>query len=76
MFYGNRLVVNSFKDLPESALNQFQRHRDLAVSGKGPVDQVQRPSWGRRTTPHLSSRKNLGKPDCLGVTAGVGPHIF
>ena len=24
IFYGNRLVVNSFKDLPESALNQFQ----------------------------------------------------
>jgi signal transduction histidine kinase len=46
MFYGNRLVVNSFKDLPESALNQFQRHRDLAVSGKGPVDQVQRLQLG------------------------------
>jgi signal transduction histidine kinase len=46
MFYGNRLVVNSFKDLPESALNQFQRHRDLAVSGKGPVDRVQRLQLG------------------------------
>jgi signal transduction histidine kinase len=46
MFYGNRLVVNSFKDLPESALNQFQRHRDLAVSGKAPVDRVQRLQLG------------------------------
>ena len=46
MFYGNRLVVNSFKDLPESALKQFQRHRDLAVSGKGPVDRVQRLQLG------------------------------
>ena len=47
MFYGDRLVVNSFKDLPESALSQFQRHRDLAVSGKGPVDQVQRLQLGK-----------------------------
>jgi signal transduction histidine kinase len=46
MFYGDRLVVNSFKDLPESALSQFQRHRDLAVSGKGPVDRVQRLQLG------------------------------
>ena len=46
MFYGNRLVVNSFKDLPESALNQFQRHRDLAVSGQGPVDPVQQLQLG------------------------------
>jgi len=46
MFYGNRLVVNSFKDLPESALNQFQRHRDLAVSGKTPVDPVQQLQLG------------------------------
>ena len=46
IFYGNRLVVNSFKDLPESALNQFQRHRALAVSGKGPIDRVQRLQLG------------------------------
>ena len=46
MFYGNRLVVNSFKDLPESALNQLQRHRDLAVSGQGPVDRVQQLQLG------------------------------
>jgi signal transduction histidine kinase len=46
MFYGNRLVVNSFQDLPESALKQFQRQRDLAVSGKGPVDRVQRLQLG------------------------------
>jgi signal transduction histidine kinase len=46
MFYGNRLVVNSFKDLPESALNQLLRHRDLAASAQGPVDQVQRLQLG------------------------------
>jgi signal transduction histidine kinase len=46
MFYGNRLVVNSFKDLPESALNQLLRHRDLAVSAKGPVDRVQQLQLG------------------------------
>jgi signal transduction histidine kinase len=46
MFYGNRLVVNSFKDLPESALNQLLAHRDLAASAQGPVDQVQRLQLG------------------------------
>jgi signal transduction histidine kinase len=46
MFYGDRLVVNSFKDLPESALSQFQRQRELAVSGKAPVDRVQRLQLG------------------------------
>ena len=40
IFFGNRLVVNSFKDLPESALNQLQRHRDLAAKGQG-LDQIQ-----------------------------------
>ena len=45
MFYGNRLVVNSFKDLPESALNQLQRHRDLAASGMG-LERVQRLQLG------------------------------
>jgi signal transduction histidine kinase len=45
IFFGNRLVVNSFKDLPESALNQLQRHRDLAAKGQG-LDQVQRLQLG------------------------------
>jgi signal transduction histidine kinase len=40
IFFGNRLVVNSFKDLPESALNQLQRHRDLVAKGQG-LDRVQ-----------------------------------
>jgi len=44
MFYGNRLVVNSFKDLPESALNQLLHHRDLAA--QGPVDRVQQLQLG------------------------------
>ncbi len=46
MFYGKRLVVNSFKDLPESALNQLLRHRDLAASATGPVDRVQQLQLG------------------------------
>jgi signal transduction histidine kinase len=45
IFFGNRLVVNSFKDLSESALNQLQRHRDLAVKGQG-LEQVQRLQLG------------------------------
>ena len=35
IFYGNRLVVNSFKDLPESSLNQILRSKDLAASASG-----------------------------------------
>ena len=45
MFYGNRLVVNSFKDLPESALNQLRRHRDQAASGIG-LERVQQIQLG------------------------------
>ena len=47
MFYGNRLVVNSFKDLPESALEQLQRHRDLVVSSQGPLERVQQLQLGQ-----------------------------
>ncbi len=35
IFYANRLVVNSFKDLPESALNQILRSKELAASASG-----------------------------------------
>jgi signal transduction histidine kinase len=45
IFFGNRLVVNSFKDLPESALNQLQRHRELAAKGQG-LDRIQRLQLG------------------------------
>ena len=46
IFYGNRLVVNSFKDLPESALNQIQRHRGPGGQRPGPADRVQRLQLG------------------------------
>jgi signal transduction histidine kinase len=46
IFFGNRLVVNSFKDLPESALNQLRMQRDLAASGLG-LDRVQRLQLGK-----------------------------
>jgi signal transduction histidine kinase len=45
IFFGNRLVINSFKDLPETALNQLQHHRDLAARGQG-LDRVQRLQLG------------------------------
>ncbi len=35
IFYANRLVVNSFKDLPETALNQILRSKELAASASG-----------------------------------------
>jgi signal transduction histidine kinase len=40
IFYGNRLVVNSFKDLSESALNQIRRSKDLAASTTGELIQT------------------------------------
>ena len=39
IFYANRLVVNSFKDLPESALTELQHFKNLAA---------QAPSWAER----------------------------
>jgi signal transduction histidine kinase len=35
IFYANRLVVNSFKNLPENALNQLLRSKELAASARG-----------------------------------------
>ncbi len=49
IFYGNRLVVNSFKDLPESALNQIQRGKDLAASASGAVNRIQTLSLGKES---------------------------
>jgi signal transduction histidine kinase len=41
IFYGNRLVVNSFKDLPETALNQILRSKKAAASTSGAIDRIQ-----------------------------------
>ncbi|MFZ5451560.1 MAG: ATP-binding protein [Thermodesulfobacteriota bacterium] len=41
IFFANRLVVNSFKKLPEAALNQIRRSKELAVTGSAPPTQVQ-----------------------------------
>jgi len=49
IFYGNRLVVNSFKDLPESALNQIQRSKDLAASASGAIDRIQTLPLGKES---------------------------
>lgn len=46
IFYANRLVVNSFKDLNETALNQMRRSKDLAASTSGPGNQIQTLSLG------------------------------
>ena len=35
IFYANRLVVNSFKNLPEAALNELRRSKDLAATAPG-----------------------------------------
>ena len=49
IFYGNRLVVNSFKDLPESALNQIQRSKDLAASASGAIERIQTLPLGKES---------------------------
>lgn len=49
IFYGNRLVVNSFKDLPESALNQIQRSKDLAASASGAGNLIQTLPLGKES---------------------------
>ncbi len=46
IFYGNRLVVNSFKDLNETALNQMRRSKDLAASASGAGNLIQSLSLG------------------------------
>lgn len=35
IFFANRLVVNSFKNLPEAALNELRRSKDLAATAPG-----------------------------------------
>jgi signal transduction histidine kinase len=47
IFYGNRLIVNSFKDLPESALEKLRRTRDLYAATSKPVMQVQSMEMGQ-----------------------------
>jgi signal transduction histidine kinase len=41
IFYANRLVVNSFKALPEAALNEIRRSKELAAAGAAPPTRVQ-----------------------------------
>lgn len=41
IFYANRLVVNSFKDLNETALDQMRRSKDLAASASGAIESIQ-----------------------------------
>lgn len=49
IIYANRLVVNSFKDLPKNALNQIRRSKDLAVSTGDSLDSIQTLSLGRES---------------------------
>lgn len=41
IFFANRLVVNSFKKLPETALNEIRRSKELAAAGSPPPTRVQ-----------------------------------
>ncbi|MBM4272929.1 MAG: HAMP domain-containing protein, partial [Deltaproteobacteria bacterium] len=41
LFFANRLVVNSFKNLTETALNEIRRSKELAAAGSPPPTRVQ-----------------------------------
>jgi signal transduction histidine kinase len=49
IFYANRLVVNSFKDLPEKAVADLMRSRELAGSSVANPNRIQRLSLGDQT---------------------------
>lgn len=46
IFFGNRLVVNSFKDLPETALNKIRRSKDVAAAARNHHERVQSLEFG------------------------------
>jgi signal transduction histidine kinase len=48
IFYANRLVVNSFKELPEAALNKIRQSKDLAATATGPFARVQNLELGQQ----------------------------
>ncbi len=48
IFYANRLVVNSFKDLPEKAVAELMRSKELAARGTTSDTRVQRLKLGHQ----------------------------
>jgi signal transduction histidine kinase len=48
IFFDNRLVVNSFKNLPENAVTELQRFKNLAARASGPQERVQSLELGRQ----------------------------
>ncbi len=49
IFFGNRLVVNSFKDLPETALNKIRRSKDVAAAARSSQERVQSLDFGNES---------------------------
>jgi signal transduction histidine kinase len=49
IFFGNRLVVNSFKDLPETALNKIRRSRDVAAAASSRQERIQSLDFGNES---------------------------
>ena len=49
IFFGNRLVVNSFKDLPETALNKIRRSKDVAAAARSHHERVQSLDFGNES---------------------------
>jgi signal transduction histidine kinase len=49
IFYGNRLVVNSFKELPETALNKIRRSKDVAAAALSHHERIQSLDLGKES---------------------------
>jgi signal transduction histidine kinase len=49
IFYGNRLVVNSFKELPETALNKIRRSKDVAAAARSHHERIQSLDLGKES---------------------------
>ncbi len=47
IFFGNRLVVNSFKDLPENALKRLISSKELAANSGRPQERIQTMEIGK-----------------------------
>jgi signal transduction histidine kinase len=75
IFFANRLVVNSFKDLPEKAVADLMRSRELAGSTFAGPNRIQRLSLG--TQPYTVTFLPLGekeKPWENLILVGVNRH--
>jgi len=78
IFFANRLVVNSFKNLPESALNEIRRSKELAAAGSAPPTRVQSLKLGNQdyTLFYLPLEEEDVKPWENLIVVGVNRRVM